>query len=209
MTTKDRILESSLRLFNKEGADRVTVRSIASETGISHGNLTYHFPGKDEILYRLYLKLVDEFNALMASLQSEEVDVIQLLKSNQQAFTLFYKYRFLFLDFTQVMRKQPAIRNHYRRVIRMRKEQFRQLLNLLIENGYVKKEEIKGQYDLLRDVVFVFGDFWMTSAEILFEGKESGKIPHYNRVFQSIIIPLLTPKGLKQYQSFTSNASNG
>ena len=62
MTTKDRILESSLRLFNKEGADRVTVRSIASETGISHGNLTYHFPGKDEILYQLYLKLADEFN---------------------------------------------------------------------------------------------------------------------------------------------------
>ena len=209
MTTKDRILESSLRLFNKEGADRVTVRSIASETGISHGNLTYHFPGKDEILYQLYLKLADEFNVLMASLQSDEVDIIQLLKSNQQAFTLFYKYRFLFLDFTHVMRKQPKIRNHYRRVIQSRKQQFRMLLNLLIENGYVKQEEVKGQYDLLHDVVFVYADFWMTSAEILFEGKESEKIPYYNRVFQSIIIPLLTPKGMKQYQSFTSNSFNG
>ncbi|MBX7142045.1 MAG: TetR/AcrR family transcriptional regulator [Chitinophagales bacterium] len=209
MTTKDRILESSLRLFNKEGAERVTVRSIASETGISHGNLTYHFPGKDEILYQLYLKLADEFNVLMASLQSDEVDIIQLLKSNQQAFTLFYKYRFLFLDFTHVMRKQPKIRNHYRRVIQSRKQQFRMLLNLLIENGYVKQEEVKGQYDLLHDVVFVYADFWMTSAEILFEGKESEKIPYYNRVFQSIIIPLLTPKGMKQYQSFTSNSFNG
>lgn len=209
MTTKDRILESSLRLFNKEGAERVTVRSIASETGISHGNLTYHFPGKDEILYQLYLKLADEFNVLMASLQSDEVDIIQLLKSNQQAFTLFYKYRFLSLDFTHVMRKQPKIRNHYRRVIQSRKQQFRMLLNLLIENGYVKQEEVKGQYDLLHDVVFVYADFWMTSAEILFEGKESEKIPYYNRVFQSIIIPLLTPKGMKQYQSFTSNSFNG
>lgn len=209
MKTKDRILDSALRLFNKSGVDRVTVRNIAAETGISHGNLAYHFPSRDDIVYRLYLRLVDEFNALMASLQSATVDIIQLLKSNQHAFTVFYKYRFLFLDFMHVMRQQPRIRQHYRRVIRTRKEQFRMLLNLLNENGYVKKEEVKGQYDLLHDVVFVFGDFWMPSAEILFEGKESEKIPHYNRVFQSIIIPILTTKGLKQYQSFISNSSNG
>lgn len=47
---KEDILATAKRLFNEKGYGSVTMREIASELGISVGNLTYHFPKKQDIL---------------------------------------------------------------------------------------------------------------------------------------------------------------
>ena len=39
MTTKEKIIDTALQLFNKQGIDPVTTRHIAKEMNISHGNL--------------------------------------------------------------------------------------------------------------------------------------------------------------------------
>ena len=41
--TKQKILDTSLELFNKNGISNVRLQQIADETGISLGNLAYHF----------------------------------------------------------------------------------------------------------------------------------------------------------------------
>ena len=48
--TRDRILISSLVLFNQLGFSRVTTASIAKQTGILEGTLWYHFNTKKDIL---------------------------------------------------------------------------------------------------------------------------------------------------------------
>lgn len=47
---KEIIAEASRELFNAEGYQKVTMRQIADRCGISVGNLTYHYPHKEDLL---------------------------------------------------------------------------------------------------------------------------------------------------------------
>jgi AcrR family transcriptional regulator len=60
LSTKDKILEIALDLFNAEGVGALSAVDIASTMGISPGHLYYHFKGKPELL-----------SALAADYQSE------------------------------------------------------------------------------------------------------------------------------------------
>lgn len=50
-TTKQRIILNAKKLFSQNGIANTRLQQIADETGISVGNLAYHFPNKEEIGY--------------------------------------------------------------------------------------------------------------------------------------------------------------
>lgn len=51
---KDRIIETSLRLFEEFGYSRVTVDRIVEESGTSKGGFYHNFKSKDELLYTIH-----------------------------------------------------------------------------------------------------------------------------------------------------------
>lgn len=53
-TTRDRILQASLALFNAQGLPAVSTHKIAAELGMSPGNLHYHFKAKQLIVEWLF-----------------------------------------------------------------------------------------------------------------------------------------------------------
>jgi len=198
--TKQAILQTALSLFNKKGIDAITVRHIAAEMNISHGNLCYHYPNKKTIIHTLYLQLVEEIDSLMRQLQTKELDLAMLLESNSRSFDVFFRYRFLFLDFTHIMRDNPDIRKHYRLLYKRRKEEFKWLIEHLVKAGIFRKAPVSGAYESLVDHVFIFADFWMPSSEVLYEGRPGERIPHYRKILQMLIVPYLTEAGMKSYK---------
>src|SRR5215470_19173163 len=55
--TREKILESARRLFNRNGYSGVSIEEIMTEAGLTHGGFYRHFSGKDE----LYAAAVRQF----------------------------------------------------------------------------------------------------------------------------------------------------
>ena len=64
--TKERILETSLVLFNDFGEPNVTTQLISDEMGISPGNLYYHFRSKDQIIETLFADFEKKIDDILA-----------------------------------------------------------------------------------------------------------------------------------------------
>ena len=65
MSTKTRILEAALDLFNAEGFGALSAVDVASALGISPGHLYYHFRGKAEIAAALARSYRDECDMVL------------------------------------------------------------------------------------------------------------------------------------------------
>ena len=201
MTTKQRILQTSLQLFNQYGVDTITVRHIAKELSMSHGNLCYHFPNTDAIAETLYEQLIEELNSVLH--EPAVFDTINLQAFyNLCAFVFekLYKYKFLIQDFISLVRRNPNLKQKHRDLIASRKVFFQLAINAGIEAGFLKPDIIEGQYENFFNQLFIIGDFWLASAEILYEGKEEDKLQTYLNTAFTLIVPYLTEKGLSEYK---------
>lgn len=96
--TRERILETSLELFNRQGAPQVTTADIADEMDISPGNLYYHFGNKDEIVFELYAQFESGVLPLYADRGDRHLDVDDLWLWLHLLFEWMWKYRFLYRD---------------------------------------------------------------------------------------------------------------
>ena len=199
MTTKERILAKAKELYNQQGTDSITVRHIASELTMSHGNLCYHFPNTDSIIQALYIDLVEKLNGLFAGMETTSSSLQVLYDTSFKGFELLYEYRFLMLDFVRIMRSIPAINQHFKQLMLVRKLQMIQTFKDLETDGLIRSPLFPDQYELLTEHLLTFGDFWIARAEIVYEGEVNNRIQHYHRIFLSSLIPILTEQGLEEW----------
>ena len=68
-TTRDRILQASLALFNADGLAAVSTHKVAAELGISPGNLHYHFKTKEQIVTVLFARFEHKLQALAGGVE--------------------------------------------------------------------------------------------------------------------------------------------
>jgi len=100
--TRERILETSLDLFNRHGEPNITTADIADEMNISPGNLYYHFRNKDEIVGELYDGFEARVMPLLADPAGRRVDVEDLWLLLHLVFEQMWRYRFLYRDLDEL-----------------------------------------------------------------------------------------------------------
>lgn len=96
--TKDRILHTSLQLFNERGERSVTTNHIASELGISPGNLYYHFRNKQEIIKELMEQYQRETLDMLALPKDRLLNANDKIRYFQVLSSQLWEYRFLHRD---------------------------------------------------------------------------------------------------------------
>ncbi len=108
LKTRDRILETSLALFNQDGLASVSTHRIAAELGISPGNLHYHFRTKALIVAWLFRRFEDRFAPCIAA--SASVTALDdLWLSLHLTFEAIDDYRFVYRDIEVLLKEAPEL----------------------------------------------------------------------------------------------------
>ena len=109
MKTRDRILECALQLFNEQGEPNVTTLEIATEMGISPGNLYYHFHGKEPLILALFERFHNELAPLLNPPADARLDVEDYWLFLHLIVERLAQYRFLFQDLSNLAGRMPKL----------------------------------------------------------------------------------------------------
>ncbi len=66
--TRQKLIEATERLLQREGLARITTRKIAGEAGIAEGTLYHHFADKAELLHAVIQQKLGDFREVLDSL---------------------------------------------------------------------------------------------------------------------------------------------
>src|SRR5690554_3781362 len=197
---KKTILNRSLELFNRLGVSEVSIRQIASEMGISHSNLIYHYKTKQDIIEALHEQLLQRAIDLNTPTRSEEVDFIKsLFESSKNGFEILYDYRFLMIDLVYILRENERLKQTFLMVEGTRAEMYRGAIEKAVQQGYMRKERYIDEYGDFIEQIKIFSDFWISSSEIYDTGDKQEILKKYSDLFVKLFFPYLTEKGRKEF----------
>ncbi len=193
--TKRKILDAALTLFNEQGIANVSQHSIAKHLGISPGNLTYHYPKKDDIENALYFELVELMDSAFEIFSSNKIDVKSILKSSDILFEHMFNYRFFFFDIVHIFRSNSIINEHYKQLQAKRKIQFQGLIETLSTKGILRKQELPNEYEKLYERIQLTFDFYLAYSGTTHEKLNKSIIKEQKDSFLYTLYPYLTKKG--------------
>ncbi|MFW3167082.1 TetR/AcrR family transcriptional regulator [Pseudomonas syringae pv. syringae] len=113
--TRERIVQTSLELFNQQGERSVTTNHIAAHMEISPGNLYYHFANKQAIIAELF----SEYEVLIGSFLTLPADRTPTIEDKRDYFLAIidamWRYRFLHRDLEHLLTSDEELARRYRR----------------------------------------------------------------------------------------------
>ena len=126
--TAERILDTTLELFNRFGEPNVSTTLISSELGISPGNLYYHYPAKEELITKLYDRYDEALTALLRA-ADDVSDVEDAWLFFHMLFELIWSYRFLYRDLNDLLSNNRKLETHFQFVLQRKQKAVQAVLD--------------------------------------------------------------------------------
>jgi AcrR family transcriptional regulator len=166
--TRERILKTSLDLFNTYGEGHVTTGHIADELNISPGNLYYHFRNKEEIIQHLFR----EFEARIDVAPKAEVegisDVGQVMEDLwlylHIVFEAIWDYRFFYRNLDDLLARDPKLKAQFNRIVDHKRATVTALCHALIQGKAMKANE--KEVKALAENILVTATYWLNFQHI-------------------------------------------
>jgi AcrR family transcriptional regulator len=115
--TRERIVETALKLFNDFGEPNVTTTVIADEMEISPGNLYYHFHSKDEIVNALFAEYEKEIESLLTAPGNRPQGTEDIWLFLHLLFETIWKFRFFYRDINDLLTRNRLVETHFQRIL--------------------------------------------------------------------------------------------
>ena len=204
MKTRDRILHTSLALFNEEGEADTTTVDIANEMDISPGNLYYHFKGKDQIIAELFQQYE---HALSHTLTAPIEKPLSADRGNVEdnwyylyvVMEEMYQYRFLYHNLDNILQRYPDVRRGFKRLIQLKRAALYAICQTLLQQSVIdtRDQQLLG----LVDNMTLNLTFWFNYDELLHDGHRPPQVTIHQGVLQllTMVAPYLGDDELSFY----------
>jgi AcrR family transcriptional regulator len=196
ITTKKKLLDSAIKLFNQTGVVNVRLQHISDDTIISLGNITYHFKTKDDIIHAIWLQIKEEQKILLS-----EFRILPLFEDIDRylfaSFQLQQKYIFFYQDILEVVRAYPAIGLEHRLHVVWQEQQ---MINMFIFNtarGAFVKEPYEDFYKILAGNWIWMFENWMQRQQIL--SKDINDYQTFSQSLWNVLMPVFTSQGFNEF----------
>ena len=167
MSTKKRIIDTAIDLFNEQGTKAVTTNHIAAAMAISPGNLYYHFRNKEEIIRAIYEQM-DQ-----VGMQSYQQIISRVpagsLKAMEETFVMIqhfnWRYRFFKRELTALLHSDPLLKKRHIETHRHMLAVVRHSVESSVQQG-VFRPMTEDEMKLFAEEVWLLTLFWLNYLEV-------------------------------------------
>lgn len=167
MTTRERIIETAIELFNADGTKAVTTNHIAAAMGISPGNLYYHFRNKEEIIRAIFTQMheVGTREYLAINVKRGPGTAESMMETFVMVQQFNWRYRFFKRELTALVMADPLLGEQFVASHRANLAMVDAALERSIEQGFLVPlaETVR---KLLAEQVWLMTLFWLNYLEV-------------------------------------------
>jgi AcrR family transcriptional regulator len=192
MTTRDRIIETAIELFNERGTKPVTTNHIAAAAAISPGNLYYHFRNKEEIIRAIFAQMdqagLAEFQRVNAETGSDPVQAMNSTFVMIQQFN--WRYRFFKRELTSLIAADPLLREAFARTHGFLRALVLDSLDRSMDRGFLRP--LAGpERELLAEAIWLVVLFWLNYLEVGGEEVTEATLERGSAVVRNLLAPYM------------------
>lgn len=196
MSTRERIIETAIALFNETGTRAVSTNHIAAACNISPGNLYYHFRNKEEIVRAIFSQMVRvgiaEYQAINAGRPPETpAAVAAMLDTFVMVQRFNWRYRFFKRELTALLQNDPALAVEFHAVHRSHRAIVRESIERSIRDGFIVPLA-EAELSLFVEQLWLIILFWLNYLEVGGEEVTDATLKRGNAVLFNAIRPHLT-----------------
>jgi len=189
--TKKRILETTIRLFNRDGFANVSLPLISRIVDISLGNLTYHFHKKEDLIESIYALFQEEL-AIITKDYKKLSDLGEMDRQLRDFYVFQQRFQFFYLDLLEIERAFPIIAAKHQPHIEGQINGLAKSFNYNVEIGNLVEQDNPIIYQHLGQQFWMNTVFWLMQLAV--RGK-SGTVDEMAQAAWLLVLPHTTEKG--------------
>ena len=159
--TKEKIVDVAIQLFSERGFSNVSTNHIASEMGISPGNLYYHFRNKEDILWQALGRFSDAMARLLGSPDEEIIDAARLRRYLEEAIGVLNDYQFFLESKANLVRESERLNITFRALEEESIEKLIRIFTALRDAGVMTGPKGQNELEALANNIWIIFSNWL------------------------------------------------
>jgi AcrR family transcriptional regulator len=193
--TRQRLLLRARELFNEHGLERIGVRELARDLGLSPGNVSYYFARKEDLV-RALMDELRELNDRTFSQYPREPTLEAFLRGYRVMFANHHEYRFLQRAIVHLVEAYPELADEYGKTERTRRRGLAETMAALRDAGELGAELDERGIARLVGMCSLVSRFWLSEYRVSYEGEPLDRvIAHYLALLAQAFLPVATARG--------------